>query len=118
VTELPPERRNLVLALLELSMDRQLVMAGLSAFPWDSDTAVEFEPWKLRVTLERAVAGKHSVEELAQWADDIEVREDVQMTDACVREIIHVLANPDLEGPTTVARLRDWIGELGTDDHH
>lgn len=38
------------------------------------------------------------------------------MTDARVRAIIHVLANPDLEGDTDVARVRAWIAELGTDN--
>lgn len=114
MTELPPERRDLVLALLDLSSERERVVAALSAFPWDSDDAVEFEPWMLRTTLERTVRGTHSVEELAQWADDLEVREDIEMTDARVRAIIHVLSNPYLEGPTDAARLRAWIAELGT----
>jgi hypothetical protein len=120
MTELPPElraeRHDLVLALLDLSPERQRVLAALRAFPWDSDGAVELEPRMLRVTLERTARGTHSVEELAQWADDIEVREDIAMTDARVRAIIHVLANPYLEGPTDAARVRAWIAELGTDN--
>ena len=110
---LSPERRALVLALLTLGSDRREVLDALSAFPWDSDDAVELEPWMLRTTLERALRGTHSVEELVQWADDIEVREDVEMTDERVRASIHVLANPSLEGDTDGARLRDWIRELG-----
>ena len=116
MTQLPPERRDLVLALLALRADRQRVMVALSAFRWDSDDAVEFEPWMLRDPLERTLRGEHSVEELAQWAEDIEVREDIEMTDARVRAIIHVLANPYLEGSTDAARLREWIAELGTEN--
>lgn len=116
VSELPPEERDLVLALLEVSPERQRVLAALSAFPWDSNSAVEREPWMLRLTLERTMRGTHSVELLAQWTDDFEVRQDIEMPDARVRGIIHVLANPSLDGPTDAARLHDWISELSTDN--
>lgn len=71
MNELSPERRDLVLALLDLSSEQQRILAALSAFPWDSDDAVEFEQWMLRTTLERTLRGTHSVEELAQWASGV-----------------------------------------------
>ena len=61
MTELPPERRDLVLALLELSPERQRVLAALSVFPWDSDDTVECEPWMLLTTLEQTLSGTQSV---------------------------------------------------------
>ncbi len=118
MTELPTERRDLVRAVLDLSSERQRVLAALNLFPWDSDDAVELEPRMLRSTLERALGGAHSIEELAQWAEDIEVREDIAMTNGRVRAIIHALANPALEGDTDGARLSDWIGELSIDNPH
>lgn len=116
MTELSPERRDLVLALLDMSSDRQHVVAALRAFPWDSDAPVEFEPWMLRLALEKTVRGEHSVEELAQWADDIEMREDVAMTDPRVREIISVLATPELEGQPDAIQVRAWLSALGNDN--
>lgn len=89
-------------------------MAALGAFPWDSVDSVEFEPSMLRTALEQTLVGMYSVEDLVQWAEAIEVREDIEMTDARVRGIIHVLANPTMEGPTNATRLRAWIAELDT----
>lgn len=55
-------------------------------------------------------------DKLTQRADDIEVREDIHMTDARVRAIIHTLANPDPEGPTDATQSLARIAELGTNN--
>jgi hypothetical protein len=97
-TQLSPERRALIETVLDFTADHERAVDELSHFPWDSDAAVEFTPSMLHAALLATVDGTRSTVLLQQWANYIEMREDVQMTDARVRAIIHALANPDLEG--------------------
>ncbi|MEN9621043.1 MAG: hypothetical protein RL499_1236 [Actinomycetota bacterium] len=107
------ERRALIETVLDFTADHERAVDELAHVPWDSDAAVEFTPSMLRAALLATVDGTRSTVLLGQWANYIEMREDVEMTDARVRAIIHALANPELEGPTDSARLQHWIAELG-----
>lgn len=113
-----PERRALIETVLDFTADHERAVDELAHYPWDSDAAVEFTPSMLRPALLATVDGTRSTVLLQQWANYIELRDDIQMTDARVRAIIHELANPDLEGPITELRLREWIAALGTDNPH
>lgn len=117
-THLSPERRALIETVLDFTADHERAVDELAHYPWDSDAAVEFTPSRLRAALLATVDGTRSTVLLQQWANYIELRDDIQMTDARVRAIIHELANPDLEGPITEPPLREWIAALGTDNPH
>jgi hypothetical protein len=112
-TQLSPERRALIETVLDFTADHERAVDELARFPWNSDAAVEFAPSMLRAALLATIDGTRSTVLLGQWANYIEMREDVEMTGARVRAIIHALANPELEGPTDSARLQHWIAELG-----
>lgn len=113
-----PERRALIETVLDFTADHERAVDELSRFPWDSDAAVELTPTMLQAALVATVDGTRSTVLLQQWADYIEMRDDIEMRDARVRAIIHDLANPDLEAPTPEPRLREWIAALGTDNPH
>jgi hypothetical protein len=117
-TLLGPERRALIETVLDFTAEHERAVDELSRFPWDSDAAVGLTPKMLQAALVATVDGTRSIVRLEQWANYIELRDDIEMTDARVRAIIHALANPDLEGPTTEPLLREWIAALGTDNPH
>lgn len=60
----------------------------------------------------RVLQSELSAEQVAEWADAIEVRDDVGFESDQVREALHVLANPALEGaldPAKAAAIRDRL---------
>lgn len=70
---------------------------------------------EIRGVLNRFVSGEISVDELEEWANLIECREDLQFEDAKSEQIDHViflLANPALEGQIDYASCKKLINSL------
>ena len=83
-----------MLTLLTLPAGPRPTRQALGRFPRDSDAAVELTP------------------------DALEMRDDVAMTDPRVREIIYVLATPELEGQPKAVQVRAFRSALGRVDPH
>ncbi len=80
-----PERLALIESVLDFTADHERAVDELARFQWDSGAAVEFTPSTLRAALVAAVDGTRSIVRLEQWANHIEMRDDIEMTDARVR---------------------------------
>ena len=66
----------------------------------------------LSVVLERFVGESMSATEVAEWADFLELRDDVDYDLELVKEVVHELANPVLEGALTQERARILLAAL------
>ena len=60
-------------------------------------------------TLHRFHTGRASAQEVLDWADFREVRDDVELASELVKTVVFELANPELEGALTERRARELM---------
>lgn len=98
-----------------------VLVDSLSKLDWD----YEGQPLivmasQIREVLKRFLSGEYSAQELEDWANLIECREDLEFEEKKHEEIanvIYYLANPVLEGEITADSCKALIASLGcTDD--
>jgi hypothetical protein len=83
-------------------------------YPWDrADTLVEVRLTDVRSALNRALGDTVSLRELEEWANHVEVRDDLSFQSG-TRHVIHVLANPDLHGGLTRATVVQLLQALAS----
>ena len=109
-------RKELVTALVRYELPIEPVAEGLALFGWDSaDELVQVGPDDLLAILDRYLRNELSAEQVTDWANRLEVREDVgaeSPNDAAIRDVIFRLANPRLEGAITPDLARGIRAEL------
>lgn len=90
-------------ALIGFKYPIEALKKDLSNFPWDSDKElVEVKLSDITGVLQRYIDDNLGKEELIEWANAIEARDDIGFEKAyydVLREVIDVLANPDLNEP-------------------
>lgn len=114
------ERQAVLFELVCAEGDLDDIGTRLRRYPWDWDgnPLVVVAPEDVRAVLTRYRAGAMTSGQLEQWANLIECREDLDFDggqDGAVRDAIHILANPVLEGALTnevAARLEASLGSL------
>jgi len=96
-------RRKFLLELLNWTSPLREVFAQLALFPWDHETTlVLVERHHLRNALTRYVEGSASSEEIEQWAEALESRDDVGFEDGVAdlaRELLWKLRSDPLPLP-------------------
>lgn len=109
------DRTEALLDLIRLRRPTAEARRRLQAFPWDSDTdLVLLTPADLRRVLDGFASGHLTAEEVEEWANAIESRDDVgfdELSQDLVFDCLFELANPRIERPLIVA-IPDWIGRL------
>lgn len=111
------DRALLANRLLDRPDEARALLAQLKRFPWDCDEELALLGRDRMVhVLDRFVAGSLSPGQVEEWAEAIEVRDDIG-TDALghdlLREIIFELANPLLIGTNlTHSRAKDLATRL------
>lgn len=104
-------------------LDRPLaeVLAALSSYGGDSEDAVTFDGAPILSVLDRFVSGDLTASQVEEWANAIEMRDDIEfvegMRDALI-ETVFVLANPLLEGALSVAMAERLKAEVLSIGHH
>lgn len=106
-------REDLINRLLRLENDIDGLILQLQDYEWDYDgVPVLLEREKMIAILKRWHVGQIPTEALYQWADFIELREDIDFL-AKDREllsmIVHSLANPALEGEMTKEKCAEFL---------
>jgi hypothetical protein len=105
------ERAAALQALIAYQLPIEPVLGTLSSLGWDQqEPLVALSPEAFASVLERCLAGELSLEQLTDWADLIECREDIEVP-AEPQDLSHLvfrLANPNLEGAVT----KELVGEL------
>ncbi|EMQ2878997.1 hypothetical protein V9N52_004360, partial [Vibrio navarrensis] len=93
---------------------------SLSKFDWDYEgQPLVATASKIREVLKRFLAGEYSAQELEDWANLVEYREDLEFEKKNREEIanvIYCLANPVLEGEITADSCKALIASLDCED--
>jgi hypothetical protein len=109
------ERAKLLEALLDCRTPAEELLRRLATYPWDSEVLVHARPEHLLSVLRRFQAGSIGAAEVEEWANAIEMRDDIGFeaeSEEVVRDVIHVLANPELAGPLTSTVTKDLMDRL------
>jgi len=115
------ERTKLLDALLNCRIPTEEALRELRSYPWDSEVLVYVKPHHLLSVLRRFQAGEMGAAEVEEWANAIEVRDDIGLeagSEGIVREVIHTLANPELEDSLTPAVSKGLIERLARFSSH
>lgn len=102
----PGNRSEVLRALIDYRLPIEPVIAKLAAVEWDSakDLAILERGDILRV-LRRYLTGTLRAEQVVDWADLVECREDIGFPNGQREELSNVifkLANPNINGPVTL----------------
>lgn len=114
-------RSEVLRALIDYRLPIEPVLAELAAFEWDSakDLAILEGADILRV-LRRYLSGALTAEQVVDWADLVECREDIGFQNGQKEELSNVifrLANPNINGPVTLELARQIQLDLGGETH-
>ncbi len=102
-------RAQVLSDLVQLNGDFRRLRDELRQFSWDADEAeftITFE--HVSKVLSLYTNGKIDAAVLEDWANAVEVREDVEYQDDRLKEIIHELANPILVGDDLEKRIETY----------
>ncbi|MDB9516722.1 hypothetical protein PN466_07160 [Roseofilum reptotaenium CS-1145] len=103
-------------ALLNFNQPLGEIVPHLRDFGWESDTAlVVLNRQYLCSILQRYLHHQLSAEDLEDWANTIEGREDIAYDDEdeeLLETVIFELANSLLASPLSVALIQDWLEKL------
>jgi hypothetical protein len=107
------ERENILSDLVHLRRSLADIRRELSRYPWDFEKPmVIISKQDFLNVLKKCSDGLISFEDLENWADAIELRDDIGFETDEMLEIIFELANPDINGQLSKERLEEMIKEL------
>jgi hypothetical protein len=113
-------RRDCLRALIDYRLPVEVTLQELAAFGWDSpETVVILEREDVLMLLRRYLAGELSSEQVTDWADLVECREDIGFPESqaeVLSRIIFRLANPSINGSVTRELAEQIQLELGGED--
>ena len=99
--------------LISLRGNLQNLRNELSKYPWDcNETMLVVTKPDLKKILQRYLKGEFNNNDLEDWAETIECRDDLDFEKEEIKEIIHELANPILNGSLTERRIKEIIDNL------
>ena len=115
------KRSNVLRALIDYRLPIEPVLAELAASEWDSakDLAI-LEGTDILQVLRRYLSGALTAEQVVDWADLVECREDIGFQDGQkekLSNVIFLLANPNISGPVTLELARKVQIDLGEETH-
>lgn len=104
-------RKKILQDLVEFRKPPSEMYAVLSIFEWDSDEElIQMERRHIAVVLQKYISGEISSEEIEDWANLIEGRDDVDYAE--VAEILHILANPAITHQLTPSVAASLVDKL------
>ena len=116
-TDLRSERLAAVEDLLRFAIPLEMSARRLMTFPWDYvGVGVSFHAGHVISVLQRVLDGTISVDQVEEWANMIECREDVDISggpEGWTGRTLHELANPPLFGAFSCERAKVLLAEPG-----
>ncbi len=107
------ERAVLLKKILEVRDDIRALYLNLSQYGWDCDEElVTLKQDHALSVLDRYLNGQLTDDDVEDWANMIECREDVGFENKCLREFIHEMANPLLTQPLSEQTAKEWVINL------
>jgi hypothetical protein len=109
----PYSRRELLNLVIGSEMTPSKASRELSRFPSDVgvDLALVGKSDVVKL-LNLFILGKRTADQLFDWADFLELRDDVGLENAQVYDVVFYLSNPHMNGPVTVDAAQDFLHEL------
>ena len=107
-------RNSILLDLIRAASPVSKLSADLSRLPWDSAPLVTLTIDHLNSVLQRFVDGSLSAQEVEEWANAVEGRDDIEFEKqnlAALKAAIHALANPALCGRLTAELARELLSK-------
>jgi hypothetical protein len=94
------ERTQAITALVRFSFPIDELRSLLATFSWDFETPlIVLEPAHIRRSLERYLDRDLTADDVCDWANLIEMRDDVDyQSTELVEDFVFAAANPELEG--------------------
>lgn len=109
-------RQTALTDLLTFRAPIERLVDALKQFPWDSETGlVLLTPEHIQNVVLRYLNGELTGQQLEDWANAIESREDISFASAhenVLADAIFQLANPTLTTPITKKSVQDLITRL------
>lgn len=109
-------REELLQKLLAFNEPVEPILKQLNTYGWDSEERlVTVTKQDVVLVLQRYLKAELTAEDVEQWANALECRDDVGYESAdeeILKSIMHDLANPLLEGPLSEEVARDLVGQL------
>jgi hypothetical protein len=107
------ERVALLKALLSMDGSVSEVLGQLAEFPWDSEEElVQLERRHVREVLRKYLEGRVTSDEVENWAEALESRDDVGFAEPIVQDVMWTLANPELAEPLSTEVTKDVLERL------
>jgi hypothetical protein len=107
-------------SLIELKGDLRTIRASLASFPFDHpEEEVTLTTDHVRTVLERFIDSQLSEQDVEDWANIVEGRDDIgydEKSKETLIELVFVLANPVLNGSLDLGKARDLLRQLDTRD--
>ncbi len=102
--------------LITFKKDIESLRINLSSFDWDSgEDLVILKPGHIKMVLSRFITNEISSGDIYEWANLIELRDDVGFDPASedkVKVLIFELANPEITQELSVERANEIIQQL------
>jgi len=96
--------------LVTLKSDSRQLEKKLAQYPWDMDEPLLIlHKEDVIAVVQRCLNKEISFKDLNDWADVIELRDDIDFEDEEVKQLIFELANPEINGALTLERLKTII---------
>jgi hypothetical protein len=106
------DRAKTLQDLITLALPLSIASDRLRAFPWDCKfELVSLAPADVACVLRRYLGGDLSAAEVEQWANLLEMRDDVGWSDE-VGEALNMLANPETQGALSVICAQQLLEQL------
>jgi len=110
------DRTTALHSLIRFDRPIQQIRAELSIFPWDSPTElVKLTAEHIHSVLSRLESGDLAPDAVWEWADAVEMREDIRYEERYHEEIVEalfVLASPLLNGPLNHDEIAKLVASL------
>ena len=89
------------------------IKKALSKFDWDlSEPLVTLNKEHIMSCLARVLNNEISLADLEEWANILELRDDIDFSDEILKQIVFELANPALSGDYSYAEIKEIYTKL------
>lgn len=108
------KREELLRKLLDLSepSELEIILIELSELNWDSEEIVIVSQENIQNVLVMYEEGQFSEKQIEDWANTIELRDDIGYQNEVLKEVIEELANPVLYGSINSSRINELFLRL------
>lgn len=104
------DRREVLLDLINNRVDTQSLISELSNYSWDcEEPLLIIKNEHISYILNKFLVGNLSSEELENWANAIECREDIAFENDSLEDVINRIANPVLYGSNSIVKIKTML---------